>query len=771
MSAIDLLLIEDNPGDAELIRGMLAGDGTADRSADRFRLAHVERLSAGLAYLKDHRPDLALLDLSLPDSQGFETIARLQAGAPDVPIVVLTGLADETFALQAMHAGAQDYLAKGKIDSRLLRRTIRYALERHGLMVDLKNQTQALRKERDFTSAVLDNTAALVVVLDTEGRITRFNRACEATTGYAAAEVLGRVFWEFLLTPDEMPGVRKAWEALREGSLPGKHENHWVTKDGSRRLIAWSNTAIVGPQGEIEYIIGTGVDITERKRAEEEQQRLITAIEQSAESVIITDVTGTILYVNPAFERITGYSRTEAAGQTMRILKSGKQDAAFYQNLWATLSAGQAWHGRFVNRKKDGSLYTDEATITPVRDERGAVISYVSVQRDVTRELHLEDQFHQAQKMEAVGRLTAGVAHDFNNLLTAINGFAELMQVSLPPADPHHELAGKILSSGQKAADLVRQLLAFSRKQIIAPRVLNLNAVVGDMDTILRRVIGEDIELITELEPDLWLVKVDPTQIEQVVVNLAVNARDAMPGGGRLTIETANVVLDEDYVGGHLGVQPGEHVLLAVSDTGLGMSDEVKAHIFEPFFTTKERGKGTGLGLATVFGIVKQSGGNIWVYSEEGHGTVFKIYLPRAVDVAEPPAMPEAKEEVWAGSETILLVEDDEDVREVARAVLQSHGYTVLEAHTGPEALQISLQHPGPIHLLLTDVIMPGMSGTALVQDLMQTRGTLKVLFMSGYADDAIVHHGVLDSGVAFLPKPFSPRALARKVRAVLDAS
>jgi CheY-like chemotaxis protein len=291
------------------------------------------------------------------------------------------------------------------------------------------------------------------------------------------------------------------------------------------------------------------------------------------------------------------------------------------------------------------------------------------------------------------------------------------------------------------------------------------------MDTILRRVIGEDIELITELEPDLWLVKVDPTQIEQVVVNLAVNGRDAMPGGGRLIIETANIVLDEDYVGGHLGVQPGEHVLLAVSDTGLGMSDEVKAHIFEPFFTTKERGKGTGLGLATVFGIVKQSGGNIWVYSEEGHGTVFKIYLPRAVDVAEPPAMPEAKEEVWAGSETILLVEDDEDVREVARAVLQSHGYTVLEAHTGPEALQISLQHPGPIHLLLTDVIMPGMSGTALVQDLMQTRGTLKVLFMSGYADDAIVHHGVLDSGVAFLPKPFSPRALARKVRAVLDAS
>jgi signal transduction histidine kinase/DNA-binding response OmpR family regulator len=382
----------------------------------------------------------------------------------------------------------------------------------------------------------------------------------------------------------------------------------------------------------------------------------------------------------------------------------------------------------------------------------------------------LEEQYHQAQKMEAVGQLTAGIAHDFNNLLTAINGFAELTQFELSPDDPLQKSLSKILDSGRRAADLVRQLLAFSRKQILEPKVLDLNQVVAETDMMLQRIIGEHIELKTSLAPGLWPVEVDPTQIGQVIVNLAVNAQDAMPKGGSLTIETANVVLDEDYVADHLGAEPGEYVLLSVSDTGIGMSREVKAHIFEPFFTTKERGRGTGLGLATVYGIVKQSGGHIWVYSEEEVGTTFKIYLPRAEGAARPLTRPEMREPLPGGEETILLVEDDAGVRDLARHVLQSQGYTLLEAENGQEALHLVARHPGVVHLLLTDVVMPGMSGRDLAEQLAQAHPNLKTLFMSGYADDMIAHHGVLDPGTPFLQKPFSLMALARKVRAVLDS-
>jgi CheY-like chemotaxis protein len=372
--------------------------------------------------------------------------------------------------------------------------------------------------------------------------------------------------------------------------------------------------------------------------------------------------------------------------------------------------------------------------------------------------------------MEALGRLTAGVAHDFNNLLTTINGFAGLIQAELRPDDPLGEMVDTILRSSHRAASLVRQLLAFSRKQIIQPQVVNLNTVVAEMDKMLQRVIGEDINLKTVLTPELWPVKVDPTQIEQVLVNLVVNARDAMPTGGQLILETANVVIDENYVAGHLGTQPGRYVQLAISDTGCGMSHEVKTRIFEPFFTTKELGRGTGLGLATVFGIVKQSGGDIWVYSEEGVGTTFKIYLPCVEErISVPPALPETGLEMPGGRETVLLVEDDTGVRELLRQVLSKLGYKLLEAGSGQEALQLIAHYPDPIHLLLTDVVMPGISGKTLADELADTWPNLKTLFMSGYTDEAIVQHGVLNSGVAFLQKPFSPMTLAVKMRSVLD--
>ncbi len=505
------------------------------------------------------------------------------------------------------------------------------------------------------------------------------------------------------------------------------------------------------------------------KRLRESERWLNTILNSIGDAVIATDAKGAIVYVNLAFEHITGYSGVEVIGKNPSLLKSGKQDATFYKKLWASITAGRVWRGRFVNKRKDGTLYTADTVITPVRNKSGDVVNHIGLQRDVTRELQLEEQCRQAQKMEAIGQLTAGIAHDFNNLLIVINGFAELIRHELPQNDPLQELVSGISRSGQRSADLVNQLLAFSRKQIVKPRVLDLNAVVAKMDSMLSRVIGEHIQMQTILAPGLWPVSIDPTQFEQVILNLAVNARDAMPAGGKLTIETTNVALDEQLTADRLEMQPGDYVLLVVSDTGIGMSDEIKAHVFEPFFTTKKVGEGTGLGLAAVHGIVKQNGGHISVYSEEDHGTTFKIYLPRVEEAVPSLVRPVAKADAPSGNETILLVEDDAYVRELARRVLEANGYTLLEAQNGQEALELAASHLGPIHLLLTDVVMPGISGRELVSQLTRIRTDFRILFMSGYTEEAIAHHGVLVPGVELLQKPFSPMVLMRKVRDMLD--
>lgn len=391
-----------------------------------------------------------------------------------------------------------------------------------------------------------------------------------------------------------------------------------------------------------------------------------------------------------------------------------------------------------------------------------------SAQADLERS---EEQLRQSQKMEAIGQLAGGVAHDFNNILTAISGHSELCLKRLKPNNPLHRHIEEIRKSGERAASLTRQLLAFSRKQILQPEIIDLNQIVVDMNKMLQRLIGEDIDLLMGLAGDLGKVKADPNQIEQVLLNLSINARDAMPRGGRLTIETSNVHLSEEFSRDHVSVPPGEYVMLAVSDNGCGMDAETQAHIFEPFFTTKEVGKGTGLGLATVYGIVKQSEGTIWLYSEVGRGTTFKIYLPCAEGPVEEVEAEADNFELFQGTETVLLVEDEEVVREMATEILRDSGYHVLEAKHGQEAIKLERQHGGVIHLMLTDVVMPQMSGRELAEQLTPLRRDMKVLYMSGYTDDAIVHHGVLEEGTAFIGKPFTPSALARKVREMLDAA
>jgi PAS domain S-box-containing protein len=507
-----------------------------------------------------------------------------------------------------------------------------------------------------------------------------------------------------------------------------------------------------------------------RTRLEETQRRLSAAIEQAAEAVIITDTEGTILYVNPAFERIVGYRHSQVIGDRSRSLMDVGPDGVFHQELWRTVTAGEVWQERLEN-VRDDTTYTLDLTVAPVRNEAGEIVNYVGTMRDVSREVQLEKRFRQSLKMEALGRLAGGIAHDFNNLLTVIQLSVRLLDRQLHPEDPLWEHVRRIEETGERAAKLTKQLLSFSRREIIEPRILDLNEIVHDLHRMLQRIISEDIELTTTLAPDLWPAEVDLSQIEQVIMNLVINARDAMPAGGTLTIETDNVLLDEAYAAAHMDVQPGEHVRLTISDTGIGMDDEVKAHLFEPFFTTKKQGQGTGLGLSTVFGIVKQHKGHVQVYSEARQGTTVRIYLPRAGEAGTAATSPASAGplSLIGGTETILVVEDEPGVRDLAVRVLTSCGYQVLAAGDGHQALEIAEEHDGPIHLLLADVILPRMNGKELADRFQAQRSEAQVLYMSGYTDDVITHHGVLAPGTAFLAKPFSVADLTKKVRAALD--
>ncbi len=507
----------------------------------------------------------------------------------------------------------------------------------------------------------------------------------------------------------------------------------------------------------------------QRQKAEDALRKLWGAVEQSADLVIITDRDGVIEYVNPAFEVLTGYSREETIGQTPRMLKSEEQTPEIYKELWQTILSGTVFRGILANRKKNGEIFFAEKTITPLRDAEGNITHFISNDRDITERRRLETQLQQAQKMDAIGKLAGGVAHDFNNLLMVISAYAELMLDSLAPEHPLRRNVQEIMTASRRAADLTRQLLAFGRKQVQSLQLVDLNWIVEEINKMLPRLIGEDIELIFAPGQNLGKVKADLVQIEQIVMNLAANARDAMPKGGKLTIETANVQLDEDYVQEHSIVPAGDYVLLAVTDSGTGIASEHMAHIFEPFYTTKEAGKGTGLGLATVYGIVKQNGGFVWVYSEPGLGTTFKIYLPRVQQGIEKIHSSKPIEISSKGCETVLLVEDELAVRQSTREYLMLNGYIVLEAKNGEDALCIARDYIPPIHMMITDVVMPNMGGAKLAGHLATERPGMKVLFVSGYAENTVLRHGAIDVTTRFLQKPFSLKTLAHKIREVLE--
>jgi PAS domain S-box-containing protein len=567
-------------------------------------------------------------------------------------------------------------------------------------------------------------------------------------------------------------------EAVRGELPPGAPVlMRWFHKDGSLIWTEIRNIGVHDAEGRVVALEGISRDVTQRVKAEETLRQLSAAVEQSPASVVITDTAGNIEYVNPAFTRLTGYSPEEVKGQNPRILKSGELPRKTYEELWKTITSGAEWRGEMLNRKKNGELYWEYASISAIVDEQGRPTRFLAVKEDITERKRAEDELHrtqeqllQSQKIEAVGRLAGGVAHDFNNLLGVIIGHAELAQSTVPPPHPARARLEQVLAASLRAADLTRQLLAFSRRQVLQPRVLDLNSVVRDTEKLLRRLIGEDVELVARLAPDLGRVKVDPGQVTQVLMNLAVNARDAMPGGGTLTIETANVEVDSEYARSHVPAQPGSYVQLQVRDTGVGMDEAVRQRVFEPFFTTKPEGVGTGLGLSTVYGIVKQSGGYVWVESAPGRGTTFTIHLPRLEGPVEPAAEPVERDVGAKGGETVLVVEDQTNLRELICEVLADNGYTVFCARDAREALSLVDNHKGRIDLLLTDVVMPGMSGHELAEQLTSRQPEARVLYMSGYTSDIIAGRGVLAEGVQLLEKPFTSLSLTRHVRQALDS-
>jgi len=650
-------------------------------------------------------------------------------------------------------------------------------------ITERRKTEEALRKNEAKYRELVENANSIILRRDPEGRITFFNEFAQRFFGFREEEILGRNIVGTIVPEKESSGrdlAQMIRDISRHPERYATNENENVLRSGERVWVSWTNKPVRDPDGKLAEILCIGNDITERKRAEERlaesEVKYRTLVEGMSEAVMQVDNDDRVQFVNPQFCQMIGYREDELLGRVGYEIyfDPEEQELIRRKNLLRLEKASDAYETRM--RRKAGEEVLVRISGSPVTDAQGNVVGSIGVITDITERKLLEAEFLQAQKMEALGRLAGGVAHDFNNLLTSIMGYSDLLAKKLTEDDPSGPLrryADNILSSANRAANLTQQLLSLSRRHAFHMQVLDLNRVVAEVERILHGLIGEDIELTIQPEGTLGRVKADSVQIEQVLMNLAINARDAMPSGGRLSIRTANVVLDKSYSRRRREVVPGPYVMIAVTDTGHGMDAEVMSHLFEPFFTTKEKGKGTGLGLPTAYGIIKQSGGHFDVESVPGKGSTFKIYLPRT---EEPPAslaspQPQPVEaELPRGVETVLLAEDEEAVRSLAREVLRGAGYTVLEAGNGEEALRVAGSHPGPIHLLLTDVIMPRLGGPELARRLQPLRPDMRVLFMSGYTDGDISSFGGLGSETSLLQKPFQPIVLARRVREVLEA-
>jgi len=761
---VRVLMVEDVSDDAALVERELrrAGITGATRRVDSER-GYREALQS-------FAPDIILTDHSLPTFGAADALRIALLEAPDTPVIVVTGSLDEETAAEYIKAGAADYVVKHHLE-RVGPAVVR-ALDLRRARTEQARAEEARRQGEERFRALIEHGADAVALVAPDGTLLFASHSIERLLGFAPAELVGHPGFE-RVHPDDVARLHTALrDIVASPGTPTSLELRWRHKDGS-----WRHIDAVAVDRLAEPAVGAIVvnfrDVSERRKAEaalrESEERYRTLVEGVRDIIFALSPEGTIASLNPAFETITGWRREEWVGQPFERLVHPEDLPLALELLGRVVRGELRPASQFRVRTAKVDYRVGEFSATPQLHE-GRLVGILGIGRDVTERVQLEQQLRQAQKMEAVGRLAGGIAHDFNNILTAITGYADLLLEDLGATDPRRQDADEIHKAADRAAGLTRQLLAFSRQQVLQPTVLEVNKLVSDLEKMLRRLLGEDVELGTRLAPTTGRVKADPGQLEQVIMNLAVNARDAMPNGGKLTLETGNVNLDEAYAADHYPARAGPFVLLAVSDTGIGMSEETQAHMFEPFFTTKEKGKGTGLGLATVYGIIKQSGGFIWVYSEVGRGTTFKLYLPRVEELAERVSQPaQASARPARGTETVLVVEDEAPVRSVARQVLERHGYTVLEAASAEAALDIATRYSGTIHLVLTDVVMPGLNGRELATRLADLRPDARVIFMSGYTDDAVTRHGVLEPGSAYVQKPFTPDAIARRVREVLD--
>jgi PAS domain S-box-containing protein len=754
-TSVRVLLIEDNPADARLVTEFLL-----EAKPERFEVTHAPRLSRALESLRAEGFHAIVLDLGLPDSQGLETVVRARAEAPGAPIIVLTALDDEQTARDAVANGAQDYFVKGAVTSQLLRHALVFAIER--------NRVEAATRDREERFRQLtEHMAEVFVVFDHELKETLY-----VSPGYA--KVWGRSrtslyerpgsFFD-AVKPEDLSAVRENVARAQSGRDDGEIEFRITRPDGEARWILSHVTPVRNAEGEPYRIAGVCMDVTERRRSidalEESEARYRLLSETSFDGVAVSEA-GIIREANNGMAEIFGYGMDELIGKPIIDLIAEESVHEVRRRIDENV------HGRYelVAKHRNGHQMRIEVT-TNSQIFRGRLRRVAAI-RDLTEKKNLERQILQAQRMEAVGRLAGGVAHDFNNLITVITSYTSVVLSENTLSQPVRHDLGEVSKAADSAASLSRQLLAFSRHQPVEPKSLDLNDVVLRAEKMLQRVIGEDITLRTNLGVGLGQVLADFGQLEQVIMNMAINARDAMPHGGELTIETVRVDLAEEFVHNHFAAKAGSYVRLGFRDTGVGMGEETLSHIFEPFYTTKETGKGTGLGLSTVYGIVQQIGGHITVDSVLGKGTTFYIYLPRT-EAAPELEIPAATNASPRGSETVLLVEDVPAVRDIVRRVLVGRGYTVLDAVDAAAAVARSASHHGPIHLLLTDVVLPGESGRELAEQLRPARPDMKVLFMSGYTEDTVPRGDLLGRDLAFLQKPFTPEALARRVREVLD--
>lgn len=781
-----ILIVDDERHNRQLLEVMLAPAG--------YLLQTAASGEEALAAVAAQPPDLILLDVMMPGMDGYQVASSIK-GNPDtknIPVIMVTAVDDRHVRMLGLSAGAEDFLTK-PIDRPELCLRVRNLLrlkayidyhDKYSQMLEgaVAARTADLVQSERLYRSTFDAAPVGIMHVGLDGRWLRVNQRLCDLLGYSSEE-LQDVAVQALVQSEYVPGEAELFRQMAAGTVDRRavDEKRYRRRDGS---IVWARVNMsvhLDPEGRSEYFISMIEDITERRALDAQvrqadealrtsEQRMRFALQSAEVGIWDMDYATGILQWSEILEFQYGLQPGTFGGTFEAFVERVHPDdrQSVVEILGHAKSSGADFSTLNRSLRPDGGVRWLNGAGRIHLDEHGEPVRGVGISLDVTERRTLEAQFQQAQKMEAVGRLAGGVAHDFNNLLTVILGLCEVLLDDCDPDDSRQADIAEIQKAGERAAGLTRQLLAFSRKQIIAPTMLDLNTVVADMRALLGRLIGEDVKVVLALRPQLAPVLADRGQVEQIVMNLAVNARDAMPRGGTLTIETANVELDEHYAKTHLTVKPGSYVGLIMTDTGTGMTPEVQARLFEPFFTTKDPGKGTGLGMATVYGIVTRSGGSVGVYSEVGRGTSFKVYFPRAVATETAAVAPAKMAPRRDGTQTVLVVEDEEALRELAKRLLQRQGYTVVAAADAAEALSIFAGNPA-IDVILTDVVMPGASGPELTKQLIEQRPGLKVIYMSGYTEDAIVQHGVLKPGIAFLNKPFTSDTLVGAIRDVLE--